>query len=386
MLSRSFPAPVMDYDATMPPQPGADRSRSDNWGAITTVTRVKRGRLWLLKLNFWIGRKTNLFVAPLFRMRVIAHARWTLMPPGPRGHVLVFETNWSGPHESYIPDFAQVMQVQWKSMFDNVVGYPGPVPNTRMVEYVDEVDKGTDHYWSDYDARATTQVIEASLALQGSFKRFVAQTRGLPPDLLLARWRRFASQVAAARPAVGALAALRQRSRERALEIGEVVLLTPVAPGRAADLQDYLHGLRTRAGERSPFTMEPRRTHFARFVVITLETPQLLFTARFDGEERDYLERIAAVPQAREIFGYCERPRPLTEETLRAYLLEDREARVPVSYVLPWYEPDTVVSVNEAIELRARLVELALAAEQLDAIGFAHELRQLDAVRRQLAR
>jgi len=184
----------MDYYPPMPPLPGADRSRSENWGAITAVMRVKRCRLWLLKLNFWIGHRTDLFVKPLFDMRVVAHARWTLMAPGPRGHPLVFETNWSGPHESYIPDFAQVMQVQWKSIFGNVVGFPGPVPNTRMVEYVDEVDQGTDHYWSDYDARATTQVIESSLAVQRRFTKFIDETRGLAPDLLLARWQRFASE------------------------------------------------------------------------------------------------------------------------------------------------------------------------------------------------
>ncbi len=179
----------------MPRDPEADRSRSDNWGAITALMTVKRCRLWLLRFNFWIGHKTNFFVQPLFRMRVVAMARWTLMPPGPEGHKLVFETNWSGPHESYIPDFAQVMKVQWRSIFDNVVGYPGPVPNTEMVEYVDEVDRGTDHYWSDYDARATTQVIDASLKLSGSFAKFVAETRGLPPDLLLARWRTFTGEV-----------------------------------------------------------------------------------------------------------------------------------------------------------------------------------------------
>jgi len=168
--------------------------------------------------------------------------------------------------------------------------------------------------------------------------------------------------------------------------MGEVVLVTPVQPDRVAGLQGYLRGLRTRADERSPFTMEPRRTHFARFVVIKLETPVLLFTSRFDGEERDYLEGIAAVPQALEIFEHCERPRPLTEATLRTYLLEDTEARIPVSYVLPRQEKETVVQVNKAIELRARLAKLALRAEELDAVAFAHELRQLEIVRRRPAR
>ena len=168
--------------------------------------------------------------------------------------------------------------------------------------------------------------------------------------------------------------------------MGEVVLITPVEPGRVADLQGCLRRLRSSDGERSPFTMEPRRTHFARFVVVTLETPQLLFTSRFDGEERDYLGRIAGLPKTLEIFGHCQRPRPLSEATLRKYLLEDREARVPVSYVLPRQEARTVEQVNEAIELRARLAELAVRAEELDAVTFAHELRQLEAVRRRSAR
>ncbi len=168
--------------------------------------------------------------------------------------------------------------------------------------------------------------------------------------------------------------------------MGEVVLMTPVDPSRAQELQEYLRDLRTHPGERSPFTMEPRRTHFARFVVLDLDGPKLMFTSRFDGEERSYLEAIAEVPRALEIFERCTRPSPLTPETLRDYLLNDRDARVPVSYVLPWQEPDTVANINRAIELRGELAELAVKAEQLDPVDFAHELRQLPAARRLLAR
>lgn len=195
-LTSRFGEPAIEYDRPVAPHTEVDRSRSHNWGAITALMTVKRCRLWLLRLNFLIGHQTQFFVRPLFRMRVVAQARWTLMPSGESKQRLVFETNWSGPAESYIPDFAQVMQVQWHSIFDNVVEYPGPVPNTRMVKYVERVDHGADHYWSDYDARATTQVIDASLKLQSDFTDFVRATSGLPPDLLLARWRRFAGESA----------------------------------------------------------------------------------------------------------------------------------------------------------------------------------------------
>jgi hypothetical protein len=168
--------------------------------------------------------------------------------------------------------------------------------------------------------------------------------------------------------------------------MGEVVLMTPVDPSRRDELQEYLRGLRTFPGERSPFTMEPCRTHFARFVVLDIDGPQLIFTSRFDGEERTYLQAIAEVPQALEIFERCTRPSPLTPQTLREYLLDDKDARVAVSYVLPWQEPDTVANINRAIALRAELAQLAVKAETLDAVDFAHELRQLPAARRLLAR
>lgn len=168
--------------------------------------------------------------------------------------------------------------------------------------------------------------------------------------------------------------------------MGEVVLLTPVAPDAVGALQDYLRGLRTRAGERSPFALEPGRTHFARFVVLQLDDPQLLFTSRFDGDERTYLEALAGVPDACAVFEHCRRPEPVTEQTLRDYLMDNHEARLPVSYVVPWQEPASVAEINEAIELRAALRDLAQKSETLGAVGFAHELRQMRMVRRLLAR
>ncbi len=130
-------------------------------------------------------------IGRLLRMRVIALARWTLLPSREDPRYLLFETNWSGSQQSYIPDLAVLMQFQWNSIWGNVKGFPGPVPTTELLGYIDEVDWGTDHYWSDYRTGASTQVVLSALDLQPRFEQFVKSSRGLSPDVLSVRWREF---------------------------------------------------------------------------------------------------------------------------------------------------------------------------------------------------
>jgi hypothetical protein len=158
------------------------------------VTPLVGWRLPLLRLVFWFGEQTTVAVRRLIDMRVIYLARWTFLPDRRRPRYLVFETHWTGQEQSYIPDLAELMQTQWKSIFGNVRGFPGPVPTTRLLDYVKTVDWGADHLWTDYGERATTKTVTSALELQPRFERFVADARGLSPDLLVDEWRRFATK------------------------------------------------------------------------------------------------------------------------------------------------------------------------------------------------
>ena len=50
-------------------------------------------------------------------MKVIALARWTLWPDARRPTYLLFETNWSGSDQTYIPDFGRIMPLQWRGIW-----------------------------------------------------------------------------------------------------------------------------------------------------------------------------------------------------------------------------------------------------------------------------
>ena len=148
-----------------------------------------------MRASLWIGTRTTIFIRRLLKMRVIALARYTFLPSESDQRYLMFETNWSGAEQSYIPDLAELMQIQWRSIWGAAKGFPGPVPTTELLEYIREHDWGTDHFWSDYHPDATTQVIKGSLELQSLLEGFVGSTRGLPPDLFAERWREFSTAV-----------------------------------------------------------------------------------------------------------------------------------------------------------------------------------------------
>jgi hypothetical protein len=158
---------------------------------------VRPWLMWWLRAMFAVGNHTTLLITRLLQMRVVMLARFTLIPDAQTPRWLVFETNWSGAEQSYIPDFAALLPVQWMSIFGTVKGFPGPLPTTGLVEYVEQVDWGVDHYWSDYGEGASAQTVLGSLELQRSFERFEQDTRGLPADLFAARWQAFATEVQA---------------------------------------------------------------------------------------------------------------------------------------------------------------------------------------------
>jgi hypothetical protein len=157
--------------------------------------RVRPFRSRPLRAVFWIGSHTDVLIRRLETMRVVMLARFTLIPNAEHPRYMIFETNWSGAEQSYIPDFGALMPVQWMSIFGNVKGFRGPLPTTGLVEYVEQVDWGVDHYWSDYGKDASTQTVLGSLELQERFVRFERDTLGLPPDLFAERWRRFTTEM-----------------------------------------------------------------------------------------------------------------------------------------------------------------------------------------------
>jgi hypothetical protein len=168
------------------------------WGAVTAVTEIKRRRhlqALRLMLVFAFGNTTTLAIRPLLKMRVIALARWTLWPDARHPSYLLFETNWSGSDQTYIPDFGRIMPIQWRSIWGATTLFPGAVPTTGLDAWVDVIDAGVGHFWTDYEIGATTQVIAQALELESPVERFLADTRGASAAEFHHRWEELVLKV-----------------------------------------------------------------------------------------------------------------------------------------------------------------------------------------------
>ena len=172
-----------------------EHPRFGRWGAVTALTPVRRGWTPWLRLVFLFGSLTNVAARPLLKTRVIALGRWTLLPRSGRPPSMVFETNWSGAWENYIADFGRTMPWQWRSIWGGTERFPGPLPTTDLLSWVDTIDNGVDHFYSGYREGATTQGIARALALRPHFERFSREVDGVGPDEFARRWRRFVTSI-----------------------------------------------------------------------------------------------------------------------------------------------------------------------------------------------
>jgi hypothetical protein len=158
------------------------------WGAVTAVTKLRRHQRLRLRLVFAFGNTTAVAIRPLLTMRVIALGRWTLWPDAHRPSYLLFETNWSGSDQTYIPDFGRIMRLQWRSIWGATERFPGAVPTTGLDAWVVRIDAGVGHYWTDYQDGATTQVVANALELAPEVERFVHQSAGASAAEFRQRW------------------------------------------------------------------------------------------------------------------------------------------------------------------------------------------------------
>ena len=126
---------------------------------------------------------------------MIALGRWTLLSRPGRPPALVFETCWSGAWENYIADLARIMPWQWRSIWSGAERFPGPLPTTDLLAWVDVYDLGADHFYSGYQDGATTQDVVRALKLRPKLERFARDVDGLGPDEFMRRWQRFSADV-----------------------------------------------------------------------------------------------------------------------------------------------------------------------------------------------
>lgn len=167
----------------------AEKVTYRRWGAVTAVTELRRRQRLRLLAIFAVGNATDLLIRPLLKMKVIALARWTLWPSARRPRYLLFETNWSGADQTYIPDFGRIMPLQWRGIWGATTEFPGAMPTTGLDAWVDVIDAGVGHFWTDYEVGASTQVIAQALELEPQVKRFATAIEGASATEFDSRWR-----------------------------------------------------------------------------------------------------------------------------------------------------------------------------------------------------
>jgi hypothetical protein len=167
----------------------AEKVTYRRWGAVTAVTELRRRQRLRLLAIFAVGNATDILIRPLLKMKVIALARWTLWPSARRPRYLLFETNWSGADQTYIPDFGRIMPLQWRGIWGATTEFPGAMPTTGLDAWVDVIDAGVGHFWTDYEVGASTQVIAQALELEPQVRRFATGIEGASATEFDRRWR-----------------------------------------------------------------------------------------------------------------------------------------------------------------------------------------------------
>lgn len=151
--------------------------------------------------------------------------------------------------------------------------------------------------------------------------------------------------------------------------MGDLVVVAPVVPNRESELREHLRGL----GE-SPLAQLPHETHFARFVILSVDGPRLFFSSRFDVSVERYIAALAELPGAGTIWSFCASPRDLRDPRhLRRYLTRHR---VKSPYILSLWPDVSVNEVNDALALQRRFTRFMLEAGSLDPAGLAHAFRE----------
>lgn len=263
-----------------PQQEDQDRNVEGQTTAITTFSTVRCSGRVVLPVLFWIVNHVSASTKKLRDLSFIDMARWCLIkelpyngPPQASGALryphLFFESNFNGGWQEYIDAFSNKLSGGMRAFWGTSYGFPGPLPTEPFKSYIKANEYEADHFYVAYDATSTQ--IQRALALAGA------------PET----------------------------------PVGSFMAICPVRPGMREELADYLHAME-RVGLSCLSLL--LQTHMGRFVIVDdfhhdpawdqpydehLDMPYLIFTACFDGSKDDYLDDLARLTQAVDIWGYC---------------------------------------------------------------------------------
>jgi hypothetical protein len=161
-------------------------------------------------------------------------------------------------------------------------------------------------------------------------------------------------------------------------------ILTPIVAGREGALRRYIRSLPL--GAESPLS-RVGGTHFGRWLIIpqliyegppqkpdSIKSQYLLFTAYFDGADLGpYLESLAALPEAADIWGSCIGCPPARDRAAFVRYLRHNQLDTELLYI--GYAA-TVGRVRASLDLRRRLLDFAVDHQSSDDAALLRDWRE----------
>lgn len=142
--------------------------------ALTPIIPGRRARLQqvlaALRERIAAGGPT-----PLDEIGTVHFARWAVLPDDKDGGQLLFTSNFDGPWDDYIADFAAQSADSFDAIYSNCVGWPerGARDVDAFKAYVREHEIDADVYYRAYPL-ATVQQVKAGLRLKDAVNDVLA--------------------------------------------------------------------------------------------------------------------------------------------------------------------------------------------------------------------
>jgi hypothetical protein len=101
--------------------------------------------------------------SPLDRIGTVHFARWVILPDGADGGSLLFASNYDGPWDTYIEDFAAEAADSFQAIYSNCVGWPqrGATDIEAFKAYIKDHQLAPDVYYRAYPTATVGQVKSA---------------------------------------------------------------------------------------------------------------------------------------------------------------------------------------------------------------------------------
>lgn len=167
----------MTTTAAAQPTTATDAGPPDGTQPLTALTPIIPGRRAALQqvLAGVQRRIASGGPTPLDDIGTVHFARWVVLPDGNEGGHLLFASNFDGPWDDYIEDFAARAPESFDAIYSNCVGWPerGSRNIDAFKAYIREHEVRADVYYRAYP-RATVKQVKAALTVRTALNAVLA--------------------------------------------------------------------------------------------------------------------------------------------------------------------------------------------------------------------